>query len=483
VIVAHVFLAPYTLPVPFWMYLYGCAAALVLSFALLAYLATTSGSQAPEAMAVGVPDEKGHSVPAERAGSRLWSGVVATLRAGALLALLLTIAAGRWGTPDPNLNIAMNLFWVWFLLAFLYLTAVAGDLYAWTNPWNTLASGLVRLGVDMDRQRVPYPRAAAYWPAAALYVALIFIELFALPRPSLLARALLVYTAIMLAGMYLFGRSTWLRCADLFGVLFRVVGSLAPVAYQRRAGGGSPRVVLRAPLSAALAARADHTSLVVFILFMLSSTTYDTLHETYLWVSLYWQWLLPLLQPLWGSDVIAAQAMLTTGYWWYQWLGLIVSPLLYLAFYMAVMSVTAAMSRSSLAIGTLAKAFAFSLVPIAIAYHATHYVPSMLMQLPSLVPQLADPFSLGWALFPARASTPNPLPMAFVWHAQVFVLLAGHVAAVYLAHMAALEIFPTRRQGVASQLPMLVLMIGYTFLGLWALSLPIGLPQIAPGPG
>jgi hypothetical protein len=287
----------------------------------------------------------------------------------------------------------------------------------------------------------------------------------------------------MLVAMYLFGRSTWLRYGDLFGVLFRVVGSLAPVAYLPRPGGGSPRVALRAPLSGALAARADHISLVVFVLFMLSSTTYDTLHETYLWVSLYWQWLLPLLQPLWGTDVIAAQAMLTTGYWWYQWLGLIVSPLLYLAFYMAVMWATAAMSRSSMTIDTLAKAFAFSLVPIAIAYHATHYVPSMLMQLPALVPQLADPFYRGWALFPARASSPNPLPMAFLWHAQVFVLLAGHVAAVYLAHMAALEIFPTRRQGVASQLPMLVLMIGYTFLGLWALSLPIGLPQIAPGPG
>jgi hypothetical protein len=245
---------------------------------------------------------------------------------------VLTIAAGRWGPLDPNLNIAMNLFWVWFLLAFMYLTAVAGDLYAWINPWDTLASGLSRIGVDMDRPRMPYPCAAAYWPAVALYVALIFIELFALPRPSLLATVLTIYTAVMLAAMYLFGRSTWLRYGDVFGVLFRVVGSLAPVEYRPRPGGGSPRVALRAPLSGALAGRADHTSLVVFVLFMLSSTTYDTVHETYLWVSLYWQWLLPLVQPLWGSDIIAAQAMLTTGYWWYQWLGLIVSPLLYLVF-------------------------------------------------------------------------------------------------------------------------------------------------------
>ena len=40
-----------------------------------------------------------------------------------------------------------------------------------------------------------------------------------------------------------------------------------------------------------------------------------------------------------------------------------------------------------------------------------------------------------------------------------------------------------RWHGVASQLPMLALMIGYTCLGLWALSLPIGLPQIVTGGG
>jgi hypothetical protein len=73
--------------------------------------------------------------------------------------------------------------------------------------------------------------------------------------------------------------------------------------------------------------------------------------------------------------------------------------------------------------------------------------------------------------------------MAIVWHIQVAVLLLGHVAGVYLAHLVALETFPTQRQVVASQLPMLALMVGYTCLGLWVLSLPLGLPQMVPGAG
>ena len=148
-----------------------------------------------------------------------------------------------------------------------------------------------------------------------------------------------------------------------------------------------------------------------------------------------------------------------------------------------VLHATRVASQAPISIRALSEGFAFSLVPIGVAYHATHYVPSMLMQLPALLPQLADPFYKGWRLLPVTASVAAPLPMAVVWHAQVFVLLAGHVAGVYLAHLAALEIFPTRRQGVASQLPMLALMVGYTCLGLWALSLPLGLPQIVPAAG
>ena len=461
-IVAHVFLTPYTLPVPFWLYLYGCVATLVLSFALLAYLATAH----PEAPAI-VGRGTLHG------GSALWRLTVGSVRALSLAGFALTITAGALGPSNPNVNVGMTLFWVCLLLALTYLTAIAGDVYSWANPWTTLADLLRTAGIDMDRRRLGYPERVSYWPAVAWYLALVWIELFALPRPALLSTVLAVYTGVTLAGMYVFSRDVWLRHGEMFGLFFRVVGSLAPIEYVRQDNQPVPRFQTRRPLAGALKP-AEHASVVVFILFMLSSTTYDALHGTYFWISLYWQRLIPLLQPLWGSDVIAAEATLTAGYWWYQWLGLVVSPVFYLALYLAALYVAAALTRTSVTIGTLSAQFAFSLVPIAVAYHATHYLPSMLMQLPQLVPQLADPFGRGWELVPFPATPPRPLPMSVVWHAQVAVLLAGHVAGVYLAHVSALRVFPTRGQGIVSQLPMLALMVGYTSLGLWILSLPLG---------
>ena len=63
------------------------------------------------------------------------------------------------------------------------------------------------------------------------------------------------------------------------------------------------------------------------------------------------------------------------------------------------------------------------------------------------------------------------------------VLLVGHIAGVYLAHVAALRVFTSRQLGIVSQLPMLFLMVGYTCLGLWILSLPLGVPQLVPSAG
>jgi hypothetical protein len=102
-------------------------------------------------------------------------------------------------------------------------------------------------------------------------------------------------------------------------------------------------------------------------------------------------------------------------------------------------------------------------------------------QLPELLPLLSDPFGRGWRLFTATSAPQAPLDMGFIWHTQVMLVLVGHVAAVYLAHRMALHVFPSRGRGVLSQIPMLVLMVGYTCFGLWVLSLPIALPQVVAG--
>jgi hypothetical protein len=65
--------------------------------------------------------------------------------------------------------------------------------------------------------------------------------------------------------------------------------------------------------------------------------------------------------------------------------------------------------------------------------------------------------------------------MAFVWHTEVALILIGHVISVYLAHRVALRLFSSRREAMVSQLPMLMLMVAYTVLGLWVISLPFAL--------
>jgi len=64
-----------------------------------------------------------------------------------------------------------------------------------------------------------------------------------------------------------------------------------------------------------------------------------------------------------------------------------------------------------------------------------------------------------------------------IWHTQVALILLGHIVSVYLAHLEALQIYSSPRRAAVSQLPLLVLMMMFTTLGLWILSLPLGTPD------
>jgi hypothetical protein len=119
--------------------------------------------------------------------------------------------------------------------------------------------------------------------------------------------------------------------------------------------------------------------------------------------------------------------------------------------------------------------FVLSLVPISVAYHVAHYLYWFYTQIQFVVPAASDPFAFGWDLLGGRNFVPDraAIPLKVIWHTAIVAIVIGHVIAVYVAHRVALNVFGTRRAALLSQIPMLLLMVGYTMTSLWMLAQPI----------
>jgi hypothetical protein len=457
---AHSFGTPYNLPVPFWLYAFGASAALLLSFMVTAYFARIPAS-------VHV-DAAGSARLHDRLA--LSAGIVSTLRASSFSALLLSIFAGFVGSPDAGLNINMTLFWAVFALAFFYLTAFIGDLYYVINPWRSLCTYIEAVVPNAFVARMRFPDRLRYWPALILYVAYIWVELFGGTQPRSLALILIAYTAINLGAAALVGKDAWFRYGEFFSVLFRLAGMLSPIEYLVDDGDRRFRLRFRRPLSALFTSRAKNAGELLFILFALSSTAFDGFHETTLWVSVFWIRIYPLLQ----SALALPYRELVAFYYYWQWGALVVSPIFYFGLYAMFTWLAQMLAGSSIRLRCLALSFAYSIVPIAFAYNAAHYFAFAVSQVAEVLHMASDPFGFGWDLFgTAHWVKPVILGAEVVWHMQVGLIVLGHILAVYVAHVESLRLFANARQALMSQLPMLVLMMIFTTLGLWILSLPI----------
>jgi hypothetical protein len=114
-------------------------------------------------------------------------------------------------------------------------------------------------------------------------------------------------------------------------------------------------------------------------------------------------------------------------------------------------------------------------LPIALVYHVTHYFTLILTQGVKIVSLVSDPFGWGWNLFGTAFVFRAPIlpDLGLVWHTQVALILLGHIASVWLAHLVALRVFASRRAAALSQVPMLALMVLFTVFGLWILAQPL----------
>lgn len=453
---AHGFGRTYSLPVPFWLYSYAAIATLLLTFALaVVSLRRPLPAQRP--------------TPPQRAVPGVLAGIPAILLLG------VAVACGFFGVRNPFANLSMSLFWVGFVLVVAYLSALLGDLNATCNPFHAL-SRLLAAGVPpLRRGLLRYPAWLASWPALLLYMAFVHVELFGHQHPRGLAWLLLAYAGITLAGSLLFGAASWLRHGECFGVLLRLLALMAPRLWRDAEG----RWRLRLPFSGLLDARCGHFSELVFLLFLLTSTSFDGLHQSAPWVKLYWSDLMHLVAPWVTPPLLGHYETLARVYGWWQQFWLFAMPFLYGAAYLLCMAWMRRLTGTSLSVRELSLRFALTLLPIILVYHLGHYLSLLVTQGTQLIPLASDPLGRGWNLF-GTATWVSPaivLEPATLWHSQVLLIVAGHGVGVWLAHVEALRLFGTPRLAMRSQWPLLLLMLFLTVAGLWILAQPYSPPN------
>ena len=273
--------------------------------------------------------------------------------------------------------------------------------------------------------------------------------------PSILAWLCCGYAAVQLVGMSVFGIERWSRRADAFGVYYGLYARMSPLTRQGRT------LMARRPLSG-LTQLDVVPGTIGLLCVAIGSTTFDGGSQGPLWNSI-----APHLQKFFshlGLGLASSGEAAGT-------VGLIAAVLVVSALYWAgvtgMRTVDEGFSRKD-----LARRFAHSLVPIAFAYALAHYFSLLVYQGQAVAYLISDPLGTGSNLFGTATATIDygVISSTGVWYVQVVALVTGHVCGLMLAHDRALVVYRKAREAMRSQYWMLVVMVGFTSLGLWLLS-------------
>lgn len=458
---AHGFGARYDLPLPLSLYLSGAALVVVLSCVMLAVLVRARpGHRAePSVDLLRVTALRFLAAPP----------VVAAIRLAAVGLYVLLLTAGFFGNHNPFHNIVPIAVWALWWVGLAYFSALAGDLWRIADPLETLFAaaervysrvrrgGTLSLGVDVP----PWMQA---WPAVALYLAFLWMEMVwdGSDVPAAIAAAMLVYSALTWAGMWIFGREAWLRHGEALTMLFGVLARFSPTRVRLE----ERRIVewkLRPYAVGLLANDPLPASEMVLVVAILAAVSFDGFLETPAWAAVN-----DALSNGGGSGGVLRTA------------GLLAAPLLFLAVYLLFCRLIAWSGSGERVVEApsarrVAGLFVLTLVPIAIAYQVAHYLSFLVTAGQYAIGLVSDPFGSGWNLFGTanHMVRPNIIDARLVWLISMGAIVAGHVAALYLGHLLALREFRDPRAASRSQWPMLVLMVSYTMLSLWIIAQPI----------
>lgn len=362
------------------------------------------------------------------------------------LGFLGLVFVGWFGSRDPMHNLMTLVFWTGVWIAVPLASMLLGNLWRGINPWTgpvriarmllgrTGSAGLTRLG---------------HWPAVCGYAGFVWFQMVSLSPddPAVLAVVAGTYWLVIFVLAVAEGED-WLGQGEFLCVLFGLIAKIAP--FWSDASDSRIRLMRGWPGTQVLAMPPLTPSAVVFVTLALAALTFDGLSDTFWWQGIIGQ---NPLEPMGRSAVMVQNSA-----------GL-------LAVWVATLGLLLAGLRVTRAMGGAQGPVLLSFLAIAAGYHAAHYLVMLLTAGQYTLAALNDPFFQGdsWLGLPpfyvSFGFLTDPSVMPLIYGAQFAAILGAHLLAVVLSLRLA------GRSGTAlAHLPMTVLMVAYTVLGLWLLS-------------
>jgi hypothetical protein len=423
------------LPLPFSFVVAGAVLALVISFAILIFAWRT-----PRFKRVG-----GRDLP--RVTAVVDSPVVQLIARALVLATYAWAVLAMMAGPDLLTNPIFGFVFVWMWVGLVPISLLLGQFWRATNPLRTIHRGLSAIArVDPEQGLLSLPAGIGVWPAAIGLFGFGWLELVQPDRTTLAVLRVwaLAWLVILVLGAIVFGQR-WIGAADPFEVY---ASTIAQMSIFRRVG---DQLRLVNPLAGLNAWRAPPGATAI-VAALLGSTAFDSFTNTSWWIQTVQNSALPTV--LWGTAglltmIIIVFVTFSLGAAW-----------------MGRYGDRPAWEYPRLMVG--------SLLPIVLGYVVAHYATLLIVEGQRVAINFSDPLGRGWNTFGSAEMGVNsaifnhPTGIAVM---QACAIVGGHVFGIICAHEKAVALLPPDR-AVRGQLPLLLVMIGYTCAGLLLLFSP-----------
>jgi hypothetical protein len=431
----HGIASRHDLPLPFSFVVIGAVLALLISFTILIF-----AWRQPRL---------------ERVGGRPLRGLTAVVDNPVvlLIARALVLATYAWAGlalmagQDLLTNPIFGFVFVWMWVGLVPISLLLGQFWRTTNPLRTIHRGLCAVArTDPQQGLVTLPGGVGVWPAALGLYGFAWLELVQPDRTTLPVLRLwaLAWLVMLILGAIVFGQR-WIGAADPFEVF---ASTIAQMSIWRRVG---DEVRLVNPLAGLNAWHAPPGATAV-VAALLGSTAFDSFTNTTWWIQTVQSSTVPTI--VWGTGTLLIMALIV-----------------YVSFNLAAAWMGRYGDRPA---AEYPRLMVGSLLPIVLGYVVAHYATLIIVEGQRTAINFSDPLGRGWNVFGSAEMGVNsaifnhPTAIALT---QLCGIVGGHVLGIVCAHEKSVALLPPDR-ALRGQLPLLLVMIGYTCAGLLLLFSP-----------